>query len=239
MLTPILEGLTTLASGILGYQGQKQTNTANAQQAQKQMDFQERMSNTSYQRAVEDMRKAGLNPALAYQQGGAATPSGASTVLGNPIAAGTNSAGAAATTFANVQATMAQAQRTQAETRQIKIESLQRLKQLEESVRLTTASANESRMRFNVLNQNWTSERIRNNFMEQLKALEVDQARADINNTTTNARERAANARLLELDTARARNVNATQSTWFKKYVSPYLNDASSAIRTINSVRPR
>lgn len=39
--------------------------------------WQERMANTSYQRAMSDMRAAGLNPLLAYSQGGAATPSGA------------------------------------------------------------------------------------------------------------------------------------------------------------------
>lgn len=46
--------------------------------ADKQMAFQERMSNSSYQRGMQDMEKAGLNPMLAYMQGGASVPSGAS-----------------------------------------------------------------------------------------------------------------------------------------------------------------
>lgn len=53
-------------------------NAFNSEEAQKNRDWQEYMSNTSYQRATADMQAAGLNPALLMGRGssGASTPSG-------------------------------------------------------------------------------------------------------------------------------------------------------------------
>lgn len=71
----VLSGGVGDLAGSLG--GSLITGAFNAKSAKDQMKFQERMSNTSYQRAVADMRKAGINPILAASRGGASSPGGA------------------------------------------------------------------------------------------------------------------------------------------------------------------
>lgn len=59
------------------------TRAFNAREASINRDWQQGMSNTAYQRAMRDMKEAGLNPMLAFSQGGAATTGGAAASASN------------------------------------------------------------------------------------------------------------------------------------------------------------
>lgn len=115
-----------LAGGVLGalgsFFGQQSANKTNVRLAREQMAFQERMSNSAYQRAVKDMRLAGLNPILAARSP-ASTPGGASTTIDNDIGAGVSSGLAAYNAVKNAQLLSAQARKTNAEAKKTEMET--------------------------------------------------------------------------------------------------------------------
>lgn len=113
-----------IAGGMISSGGAQAANNAtaayNAIEAQKNRDFQERMANTAYQRAMGDMRAAGLNPILAYSQGGAATPSGAQASMRfentmEGLGQGVSSAGGLARNIADLQQVRATTAKTEAD----------------------------------------------------------------------------------------------------------------------------
>jgi len=85
-----------IAGGVIGaagsvFQGIQARNSAKSQE-----NFQKRMSNTSYQRQMRDLERAGLNPILAAKIGGASTPQGAGYQFPNVGQAATQGAHQAA-----------------------------------------------------------------------------------------------------------------------------------------------
>lgn len=87
---PWMEAAAAAASTIGGVF----TNRAARQEARANRQFQERMSSTAVQRAVEDYRKAGLNPALAYDRP-ASSPGGSMAPVDDAIGKGVSSGMAA------------------------------------------------------------------------------------------------------------------------------------------------
>lgn len=92
---PLAAGAVSAGASFLG---QERANKQNLQIAREQMAFQERMSGTAYQRAMADMERAGLNPMLAYMQGGASSPGGQTARMEDAIGPAVSSARQAVST---------------------------------------------------------------------------------------------------------------------------------------------
>lgn len=90
--TDYLSGAGTLASSAFDIWGQAEANRQNRNQAKDNRNFQERMSNTSWQRGMADMRAAGINPMLAINSGGASSPSGSTANMQSTTSGTANSA---------------------------------------------------------------------------------------------------------------------------------------------------
>lgn len=125
-----LSGIGSIGGGIASFFGAKSAQSkqikAARKEAQLNRDFQERMRNTAYQAATKDMRRAGLNPILAYRQGPASSPSGSVAQipdLTKAVTAGVSGAQAGFTAVNQARQVMAQTRLMEAQANKVHSEA--------------------------------------------------------------------------------------------------------------------
>lgn len=89
---PAVPVVGQIASALINKEGQQETNTAAAAEAQNNRNWQENFFQNRHQWEVEDLKAAGLNPLLSAGSTGGSVPSGAQASFVNPNTAFVNMA---------------------------------------------------------------------------------------------------------------------------------------------------
>ena len=162
------------------------------------------------------MQAAGLNPMLAYSQGGAGTPSGAvgyavqAAPMQNALGAGVEAAQRSRSTTAGVSQTKAQ---------------IENMKEQNQQIRANTAQSESATLK-NMQDTKTPA------MQELLNAAAIDAKKAEVSVSNASAARQAAEAasviqdiERMKRDVPRQEAESAKSQTWWGKNVTPYLRD--------------
>ncbi len=108
--------LSAAIGGFASLVGGERANKSAEASAERQIAFQRESAQNAYQWATADMKKAGINPMLAYQRGGSSALSGASYKPQDTLTPAVNSALAARRQAADLKLVKEQTKNTQQDT---------------------------------------------------------------------------------------------------------------------------
>jgi hypothetical protein len=215
--SPAVPAIGSVAAAAIAAQAQKAANAQNQKAVEDQIAFQREQSNTQYQRGVADMRAAGLNPALAYKQGGDSAESGAAARVEpvNQMAQAIDTYNQLSTGNAQRQLIREQAANTSADTRKTMLEGNILQPDAELGVNAQYSDLYQSRR--------FTEERGKS-FTASKTAEQYNANLANTLQTTATAKQQQQ-----LLDSQTTLNEQEFQNAWFRKNISPYINSSAKA----------
>jgi hypothetical protein len=230
-------------SSILGFIGQQQTNQANWDIAQSNNAFSASQFASRYQTTVSDLQKAGLNPMLAYGQGGGSPPTAAPVApMGNKIASAMAAYNDRRTNDATVKNTDANTDLTNTQTNNSNLITNADVKLKDIQGSLATAQAAKALAEIPLVQQNTkTGQATETNLISQNDKIqaEISQILENIKNlgvsrnltsaqtglTGALAAESGARTTKTKQETTIAQPEVEKSKSWWGTNISPYIND--------------
>lgn len=238
------EAVAALAAAAVSAYSQNRTNKKNQQEAEKQREFGAGQTATSYQRGVLDMQAAGLNPMLAYSQGGAQSAGSSQAVMQPEITA--QGLGNSAQSVMGMLTGMQQikngevsAEQTLAQTEKIKSETLtNQLNTAKTAAEVENTKSNTRNL--DTVAQRTMEEVLQTRYSALDAAMRYKANKRDGDDTRgtgweADVRKRRAEATLSEMDIPRAKN----EAAWEQKMetLNPALKTILNVLRGVSSAR--
>lgn len=221
-------------AGGLGVGGGVLGNKARAEEAAKNRRFQKKMYRHRYQYTVEDMRRAGLNPALAYQQGAGSSPGGSQANQEDVVGAGLEAGGRAVSSALAVKTAKAQIANIQAQTEKTQVETIQLASEGEFRRKWWEGRPEAQATGTLYTGMRWRTENLVREFLDQTLTTRVEMQGLQREELVQILASLKQEIELRGLDRAPLEAQSEFAKSWFGKEVAPYVSSAGGIVGMVS-----